>query len=157
MNKKLLSFVLAAILVLSSSTVAFAEDYTEVNEFQQTASSEVNYSVQSSYSVKIPAVINDIAFSGYSFEASNMNLLDTEVVYITCEGNVNMANDRGDTFELMLYDSSNESNIVARFYDQETTSPIVMLGRPVSMGTLRSGYYTGQALFKVSLEEKPRS
>ncbi|WP_373219157.1 hypothetical protein [Ruminococcus sp. 5_1_39BFAA] len=157
MNKKLLSFVLAAIMLLSSSTVAFAEEYTEVNEFQQTASSQVNYSVQSSYSVKIPAVINDITYSGYSFEATSMNLLETQVVYITCEGNVNMMNERGDTFELKLYDQSNESNTVARFYDQETTSPIVMLGRPDNMGTLRAGYYTGTATFRVSLEEKPRS
>lgn len=156
MTKKLLSFVLTVTLLFSSSTVAFAEEYTEVNEFQQTASSEVNYSVQSSYSVKIPAVINDITFSGYSFQASNMNLLDSEVVYITCEGNVNMTNDRGDTFELMLYDSTNESNIVAKFNDQETISPIVMLGRPVNMGALRAGYYSGSAVFRVSLEQKPR-
>lgn len=157
MSKKLLSFVLAAIMLLSSSTVVFAEDYTEVNEWQETASSQVNYNVQSSYSVKIPAVINDITYSGYSFEATSMNLLDTQVVYVRCEGNVNMTNDRGDTFELKLYDQANDSNTVARFYDEETTSSIVMLGRPVNMGTLRAGYYTGTATFRVSLEEKPRS
>ena len=159
--KKFLSLMLAICFMICNITTVFASDieYTEINEFMDTASSQVNYTVQSSYSVKIPVAINDVVFSGYSFQASHINILDTEIVRVYCENDVNMTNERGDTFEMRLYDmnGSEGSRIVASFNDQELTSSSVMLGRPVEMENLRAGYYQGSATFRVCIEPKPRS
>lgn len=79
-----------------------------------------------------------------------MNILDTEAVYVTCDNNVTMTNERGDTFEMELHDIDTYSKTVAKFTNGNYTSSLTMLGNPVS-SDLKAGYYTGTATFRVSI------
>ena len=78
--KKILCFALSAIMMLSMSMTAFADDAT-ISE-GGSAQSTVTYSVDSQYMVIIPETIDATVGGDIAFKASLMNLLDGQQVNV---------------------------------------------------------------------------
>lgn len=148
--KKLLAFTLCFVIVLSCSISAFA---AELPYNEATGQSTVTYQVDSSFCVIIPETVD--AFNGFQLTASNMNITESEQVNVSVNGenSISMTNDEGDTFNLRL--NVNDSDHVAEFVKNQTTSEFIVTGQPVEGEMPAAGYYTGTVEFVVELGVKP--
>ncbi len=124
--KKLLAFTLCFIMVLSCSIPAFA---AELPYNEATGQSTVTYQVDSSFCVIIPETVD--AFNGFQLTASDMNITEAEQVTVSVNGenSIPMTNDEGDTFNLRL--NVNDSDHVAEFVKNQTTSEFIVTGQPI--------------------------
>ena len=115
--------------------------------------STVTYQVDSSFCVIIPETVD--AFNGFQLTASNMNITESEQVNVSVNGenSIPMTNDEGDTFNLRL--NVNDSDHVAEFVKNQTTSEFIVTGQPVDGEMPAAGYYTGTVEFVVELGVKP--
>lgn len=160
MMKKLLSCALAACMLMSFTTTAFAEsggwsdgEYTYISD-GETADCELEYFQNSHYVVNIPLQISDVVYSNYQFTATEMNILDSEQVTVYLNGGdaVTMTNENGNKFDLYLY-SSYGDGVVAHFNSHTLDSSCNLQAR-INDPMVYAGSYTGTATFRVALEQK---
>lgn len=151
--KRLICFLMCAALILSMSITASADE--SVSSDQQTASSTITYTADSTFIINIPETID--ANTGYTFTASEINLEDDLRVAVYCtttqnDNTITMTSANGNTFEMML--TGGNGNLVAVFDNDNTESPYIIYGQPAGE-TPRAGQYTGTAVFQICLEVKP--
>ncbi len=155
--KKLLSFALAACMLLSMSTTAFASwddgEYTYISE-GETAECELEYFENSHFIVNIPLQISNVVYNDYQFTATEMNILDSEQVTVYLNGSdyVTMTNENGYKFNLYLY-SSYGDGVVAHF-NSHTLDSSCNMQASINDPMVYAGNYTGTATFRVALEPK---
>lgn len=147
--KKILACLLSFTLLAGSSMSVFAQETTNDSWMEVPAT----YQIQSSYSIYIPESI-DFTDMGYQFTAENVNILESQVVYIvpfsrTCE----MTNASGATGTLHITSDDSEGvGRVAVFNNGDTTSSITMSG--YLEGATAAGQYTGTVQFQIFVEDK---
>lgn len=138
-------------LILSISTTAFASDLSEMGG---TATSTINYIVDSSYCVNIPETID--ANTDYTFTASSMNILSNQQVKVNCytiyeNQYIEMQNADGDTFNL-TFNGMQDECCVGQFLKDNLTSTFSVRGVPVEGTNPKAGTYSGTAEFVLSLD-----
>ena len=158
--KKALALLLAAVLVCSMGTNAFAAEITDNSEIQ-TGFSEIVYDLDTSYCIEIPEQI-DITAGAYTFTASYINLSETEQVVVRMSGvdeysGISLQNSNGDTLDFTVrYDGATivPGYIVAIFTDSVSATGAMQL-IPDTYGTAhRAGQYSGVFEFTVSVENR---
>lgn len=147
--KKLLALSLCLVMVLSCSISAFA---AELPYNEATGQSTVTYQVDSSFCVIIPETVD--AFNGFQLSASYMNIINSEQVNVSINGenSIPMTNDEGDTFNLKL--NLNDRDHVAEFVKNQTASEFIVTGQPDGGEMPSAGNYTGTVEFIVNLGVK---
>lgn len=158
--KKALTLILAAVLVCSMGTTAFAAEITNESEMQ-TGYSEIVYNLDTGYCIEIPEQI-DASVGAYTFTASYINLSETEQVVVRMSGVdeyscMSLQNANGDTLDFTVrYDGATivPGYVVAVFTDSVTASGAMQL-IPDTYGTAhRAGQYSGVFEFTVSVETR---
>lgn len=151
--KKILCFALSAIMMLSMSMTAFADDAT-ISE-GSSAPSTVTYSVDSQYMVIIPETIDATVGGDITFRASLMNLLDGQQVNVYCptlaNGQyLNLYNSKGESIT-MTFNGMRGDACVASFQNGATTSDFTV-SPYVSADMAKAGDYSGTLEFTVSIQ-----
>lgn len=158
--KKLLALILAAIMVCSMGTTAFAAEITNESEMQ-TGFSEIVYNLETGYCIEIPEQI-DASAGAYTFTAAYVNLSETEQVVVRMSGideysRMSLQNANGDTLDFTVrYDYAviAPGYIVAVFTDSVTATGAMQI-TPDTYGTAhRVGQYSGVFEFTVSVEAR---
>lgn len=158
--KKLLALILAAIMVCSMGTTAFAAEITNESEMQ-TGYSEIVYNLDTSYCIEIPEQI-DATVGAYTFTAAYVNLSETEQVVVRMSGVneyscMSLQNANGDTLDFtVMYDNATivPGYVVAIFTDSVTATGAMRI-TPDTYGTAhRVGQYSGVFEFTVSVETR---
>lgn len=158
--KKVLAFMLAAVLACSMGTTAFAAAITNESEMQ-TGYSEIVYNLDTGYCIEIPEQI-DASVGAYTFTASYINLSETEQVVVRMSGVdeyscMSLQNSNGDTLDFTVrYDGAviAPGYVVAIFTDSVTATGAMQFS-PDTYGTAhRTGQYSGVFEFTVSVESR---
>lgn len=157
--RKLLSIILAAALVLSMSTAAFATVIDNDTEIK-TGFSEMVYYLESGYCIEIPEQID--ATAPYTFSAIYINLSETEQVVVRMSGvnevsQVELHNDAGDALTFgVTYDYGviSPDNVVAVFTDSVTANGAMTLSPDLLYSAHRVGQYSGIFEFTISVEDR---
>jgi spore coat protein U-like protein len=142
--KKLIAFVLAALMLTLSALPVFAEESSSWG-----GTCAVNYFVESQYSIWIPEEIN--LNETYTFEAEFLNITPEEQVNVDCinlsNGTITLSNGNGKSIAVEVYNGRGDTRL-AEFTDS-MTSNISFWGNLQEGG--RAGYYTGVLEFSISL------
>jgi len=157
--KKLISLILATILLLSISCVtAHAED-SQV--YEGSASTTITYRVQSSYCILIPEYI-DADCGQYTFQADYLNVANGERVFVVVSnvdenGRILFTHDNGENTLKKNIVTSGDTDVpqycVGCFYGEDTNSKISFcVGEEnYEADYLKAGNYSATVEFSVYL------
>ena len=151
--KKILSFMLSAIIIFSCATTTHAQDVVG----NGMASSTAIYHVESQYCVLIPETI-DLNANSCTFSSSFMDIADNEYVDITLQNpTLTLSNDSGKTIEGQLMDTSGKeftpSQSVATFSNTNQEAKQLEYSFMVVSST-SAGDYTGTITFDINLRNQ---
>lgn len=149
--KKVLSLLLVAVLMLTSSVTAFAEALPHDGA---TGQSTLTYTVDNSFCVIIPETLD--GFNGFQLTADYVKITESlELnVYVNGDEEIAMTNQDGDTMNVRFNTSANDGSTIATFVKGQTTSDIFCTVQPCDDQIPEAGDYTGTVEFIVRLEPK---
>lgn len=146
--KRLLAFVMVAVMLFSVSIIAHAEEHEWMDG---TAQVTMTYSVDSTYCLWIPETID--VNTGYTFTAEMLNIRETEQLTVRISnlnnGCLTFTNESGKDIQVQF----NNGDVAAIFTDS-LTSDITLFGQLSENSNMKAGDYTATAEFTMSLEAR---
>lgn len=154
--KKIISCLMAVVMLLSLSVTAFAED-TNLTTQGATGTSTVEYVVDSSYIVVIPETIS--GNGDLCLTAQSMKLLDNQQVNVYCDDlkdnqYVSLTNSANGESVNFRFSEMKGTNCVAAFLNGDMVSNFSVFGEIQDDGSINPGTYTGTVTFSVLLVGK---
>ena len=157
MNKKILSIILTASILLTWGVGVFAAEYVDASNGAYEAEMEVSVTNSAHYSVEIPLGISDSQDG--EFAVSDMSMEDgyhvaTFITNLNEYGRITAQKSNGATTEIELYvDGSNVNNAVdGKICEFRDNGRHTISAQRTGLGSTEAGRYAGIVCFKFDIE-----